>query len=141
MSPPDTRDHEDRRRFVTAAVMLTVVIAVMTAIFMMNSSVFKPPPGTSGNEIQQATPAIDEAYGGAHPTRPGDRGGWEQLALLGVIVVAVGGGVTAIVLTSRKARRALAAERATAATPEPTHTDVPAAAVEVPAGDQAPRLD
>lgn len=141
MSPLETRNNEDRRKFMATAVMLTTVIVAMTVIFMLNSSAFKPPPGTSGPQIQQGTPAIDEAYGGAHPTSPGDRGGWQQLALLGVIVVAVSGGVTTIVLTSRKARRALAAERATTATPEQPDTDKPAAVLDVPAGHLAPRPD
>ena len=51
-------------------------------------------------------------YGGAKPDRPGAPGGWEQLALLGLIVVAVGGGTAAMIHSGRKARRRNAAAAA-----------------------------
>ena len=42
---------------------------------------------------------------GQKPQHPGDPGGWEQLALLGLLVVALGGGAGWLVHTSRKAKR------------------------------------
>lgn len=102
------RDAEAKRRFWLSALVLVGVIVGMTLVFTLNADLFKPAPGTEASvRAEQAQqPAIDRPYSGAPPKRPGDRGGWEQLALLGVIVVALGGGVVAVVHSSRKARRA-----------------------------------
>ena len=110
---PRRRQVTDRQKVVIAAVTLVSVIVLTTLVFVLNSSYFKPAPGTqAANEVAAANhPAIDQPYSGHTPTGPGDRGGWEQLATLGLIVVAIGGGTTAVVLSGRKARRENAALR------------------------------
>lgn len=46
---------------------------------------------------------------GTAPQNPGDRGGWEQLTLLGIIVVVIGGIATYVIRSGRRTRaRALA---------------------------------
>lgn len=84
---------------------MSVVVLSLILAFVLLSMVVKPPTGEEAAEIQAAHPAMDTPNGGKVATQPGDRGGWEQLALLGVMVVAVGGGVGGIIHTSRKARR------------------------------------
>ena len=106
-TPPSTRP--EHRQFIIAAVSLSAVIIALTVVFMLSSSAFKPAPGTSGQENQADNPALDMPYGGAKPDRPGAPGGWEQLALLGLILAAVGGGTAAMIHSGRKARRRNAA--------------------------------
>jgi len=111
--PPSRRQVTDRQKVLIAVVTLVSVIVLSTLVFVLNSSYFKPEPGTqAANEVAAANhPSIDQPYSGHTPTSPGDRGGWEQLATLGLIVVALGGGTTAVVLSGRKARRENAARR------------------------------
>ena len=106
-TPPPTRP--EHRQFIIAAISLSAVIIALTVVFTLSSSAFKPPPGTSGQQNQADNPALDMPYGGAKPDRPGAPGGWEQLALLGLILLAVGGGTAAMVHSGRKARRRNAA--------------------------------
>src|SRR5207344_2611416 len=110
---PRRRQVSDRQKVVIAAVTLVGVIVLTTLVFVLNSRYFKPDPGTqAANEVAAANhPSIDQPYSGHTPTSPGDRGGWEQLAVLGLIVVAIGGGTTAVVLSGRKARRENALRR------------------------------
>jgi hypothetical protein len=111
---PRRQPVSDRHKVIVAAVTLVSVIVLTTLVFVMNSRYFEPEPGTTqaANEVAAAShPALDQPYSGHKPTSPGDRGGWEQLALLGVIVVALAGGTTAVVLSGRKARKANAALR------------------------------
>jgi hypothetical protein len=111
--PTRRRQVTDRQKVIVAAVTLVSVIVLSTLVFALNSSYFKPEPGTqAANEVAAGNhPALDQPYSGHTPTSPGDRGGWEQLATLGLIVVAIGGGTTAVVLSGRKARRENAARR------------------------------
>jgi hypothetical protein len=112
-APPRRREVTDRQKVVIAAVTLVSVIVLSTLVFVLNTSYFKPAPGTqAANEVAAANrPSIDQPYSGHTPTGPGDRGGWEQLAILGLIVVAIGGGTTAVALSGRQARRENAARR------------------------------
>lgn len=104
MSPTEA-DRAERRSFVWIAVALTAVIAVLTVSLVLVTEVFDPPTPQAGTVAQSQAPALDVPDGGQKPTSPGDRGGWEQLALLGLICVAFAGGITYLVTSSRRARR------------------------------------
>ena len=62
------------------------------------TDLFKPAGDTGRSDELERPRAIERPYSGQEPTHPGDRGGWEQLVLLGVIVVAIGGGTAAVVV-------------------------------------------
>jgi hypothetical protein len=89
---------------------MTTVIVILVAVF-----VALYPNDGSGNHITKAETAstrpriIRRPEDGVAPESPGDPGGWEQLALLGVIVLGVGvvGGL--VWRASRKARAAAGA--------------------------------
>ena len=98
-------DRAERRSFVWVAVALTAVIVVLTGSLVLVTEVWDPPTPQSGSAAQSQAPALDLPDGGHEPTSPGDRGGWEQLALLGLLCVVFGGGATYLVTSSRRARR------------------------------------
>ncbi|MBV9950607.1 MAG: hypothetical protein JO291_01550 [Acidimicrobiia bacterium] len=89
---------------------MTTVIVILIAVF-----VALYPDDGSGNKLTKAETAttqpriIRRPEDGVAPEGPGDPGGWEQLALLGVIVAGVGvvGGL--VWRASRKARAAAGA--------------------------------
>lgn len=104
-------DRADRRQFWIIAVIFTVAMVALTGLYVAVSSVFDPPSPSVGAAEQVDNPALDVPDGGAEPTSAGDRGGSEQLALLGGLVVAIGAGTAWVIHSSRKARRQLAAQR------------------------------
>lgn len=88
------------------AIILVAILVVSAVAFALSANLFKPTNGSAPAAAQaQRMPAIDRPYSGAAPTRPGDRGGWEQLALLGLLVTALGGGTAGLVYSSRRAKR------------------------------------
>ena len=119
-------DRGDRRSFVWVAVALTAVIVVLTGSLVLVTEVWDPPTPQSGSAAQSQAPALDLPDGGREPTRPGDRGGWEQLALLGLLCVVFAGGVAYLVTSSRRARRS----------PEPGGAQRPAASAVEGVGEQ-----
>ncbi len=76
----------DRRTVVLAALVLfgSLVIGIIAM------AVFADPGSTPAPSDAGAPHIIDKPNSGTAPTRSGDRGGAEQLLLLGGIVVAVG---------------------------------------------------
>jgi hypothetical protein len=101
-------DRAERRSFVWVAVALTAVIVVLTGALVLVTEVWDPPTPQSGSAAQSQAPALDLPDGGHEPTSSGDRGGWEQLALLGLLCGVFGGGAAYLVTSSRRARRAAA---------------------------------
>ncbi len=113
------------------SIALIVLIVALTLAFMAGSSAFKAEAERTGADAGpvagQRMPAIEQPYSGQKPERPGDRGGWEQLALLGLIVAALGGGTLALMASSRRARRARTSSAPTRpATTASTSGSVPA---------------
>jgi hypothetical protein len=96
---------------------MTTVIVVLIAIFV---AVY--PDDGSGHRNDRAVTAstqpkiITRPEDGVAPEQPGDPGGWEQLALFGVIVAGLGAVGTLAWRSSRKARAAAGAT----AVPPPT---------------------
>lgn len=125
-------DRAERRSFVWMAVALTAVIVVLTGTMVLVTEVWNPPAPQSGSVAQSQSPALDLPDGGHAPTSPGDRGGWEQLALLGLLCCVFVGGAGYLVLSSRRARRAAL----TALSPTGGGADRPAASVVEGGGEQ-----
>jgi flagellar basal body-associated protein FliL len=94
---------------VIAALMMFGVLAVLTVIVLVAAPWSE---GSKSDRAQAHQDAISQPQSisppdyGQKPKHPGDPGGWEQLALLGLLVVAVGSGTAWVVHTSRKAKRA-----------------------------------
>lgn len=87
--PTRRREPFDRRTIWLSALVLfgsLVVGIVLMAIFADPGSEPQPTTTDSG-----APHIIDRPNSGHAPTNSGDRGGWEQLALLGGMVVVIGG--------------------------------------------------
>lgn len=96
------------------ALLVLVVVALV-----LSGGAGDPDPATTstvactpGDEVCLAAQQSGERPGiiphpgdGRAPADPGEPGGWEQLALLGVIVVAVGAIVAGVVRSTRRARR------------------------------------
>lgn len=79
----------ERRTFVLSALVLfgALIIGIATiAIFSDPGDEAGPTTTDSGSPH-----IIDRPNSGSEPTRPGDRGGAEQLLLLGGMIVAIGG--------------------------------------------------
>ncbi len=94
----------DRRAFVVAAVVLFGVLALALAATALLADPGEPTP-ESAPSPQDPPSIIVKPNTGQAPEDSGDRGGWEQLALLGIMVVAVGGiGFVAVRGSSAKAR-------------------------------------
>lgn len=109
-SPPTRRTDTRGISPVAAALLLGGVILAMTLLFTLNAGLFKEEATRRADSAEKGRmAAIDQPYSGSEPQHPGDRGGWEQLALLGVITVALTGGTAGVVYSGRRARRRAAA--------------------------------
>lgn len=108
-----------RRTIIWSAVLLAVVIIGGVAVVAATSDV-GPRRDTQGQLPEEggAKPhIIERPNSGRAPENPGERGGWEQLSLLGLIMVAVVVIVTVAVRGGgKKARAGRAAWKAAAAT-------------------------
>jgi hypothetical protein len=102
-------DRADRREFWIIAVVFSLAIIALTGIYVVVSDVLEPPSPTTGAAEQVDQPALPIPDGGHEPTDPGDRGGSEQLLLMGGLFVALGLGAAWVVHSSRRAKRRLAA--------------------------------
>ena len=89
-----------------AALIMTGVIAVLVVVFVA----FYPDDGSGHSEDNRAASAttqpriITRPEDGVGPEEPGDPGGWQQLALLGGLVIAIGTVGLLVWRSSRKAR-------------------------------------
>jgi len=107
----------DRRTIIVAAVVLFVAIAggVAAVAFRTDSGIRQQPSTSSdaeGDVIPRIIPRPDE---GSAPKNAGDRGGWEQLAVFGLMMMAMAGIGLVIFRGGRSARAGRAAWRAAAA--------------------------
>lgn len=140
-------DRADRRQFWIIAVIFTIAISALTLAYVAISDVLDPPSASTGAAQQIDEPAMPVPDGGAKPTDPGDRGGSEQLLLMGGLVVALGFGTAWVVHSSRRAKRRLASapdDRRTASdgadgAEGKDETPGEDAAVSASTGSQAPR--
>lgn len=107
-------DRADRRQFWIIAVIFTAALVVVTGLYVAVSSTVDPPSPDVAAAEQIDNPALVIPDGGQEPTEPGDRGGSQQLALMGGLILALGLGTAWVVHSSRRARRQLAARRADA---------------------------
>ena len=87
--PTRRREAFDRRTIWLSALVLFGSLIVGIALMALFADPGDEAQPTSTND---GTPhIIDRPNSGQEPTHPGDRGGWEQLAVLGGIIVVVGG--------------------------------------------------
>lgn len=113
-------DSSERRSILLAGVGLFGALLVLVVVALVFSGdAGDPDPATTstvactpGDEVCLAAQRsgerpgiIPQPGGGRAPSDPGEPGGWEQLALLGVILVAVAAIVTVVVRSTRRARR------------------------------------
>ncbi|MCU1371494.1 MAG: hypothetical protein JWO77_2688 [Ilumatobacteraceae bacterium] len=89
-SPEFTPTHKsgelDRRTiWISAAVLFGVLVIGIGAMALFADPGNEPAPSDGKPHI------IERPNSGTEPTNPGDRGGWEQLAVLGGIIVVLGG--------------------------------------------------
>lgn len=83
-----------------AVVVVLLVLTVLGSVAPVEASLTQEAPSTTGVPAPDIIPRPDS---GEAPTEAGDRGGALQLLVLGVVVIALGGGVVHVV---RQARRA-----------------------------------
>lgn len=98
---------DERRRLWVAAALIFGVITVFLVVIVVVASIDQPTRQERQAAHQRALgepQSLPEPDYGTAPKHPGDPGGWEQLALLGVLVVALGGGGAWVVHSSRRAR-------------------------------------
>ncbi len=95
----------DGRQFLVVAIIFTLAIAILTGVYVVANDATDPPTPATGAAQQRAEPALDVPDGGHKPKSPGDRGGSEQLALMGGLTVALVGGAAWVISTSRRAQR------------------------------------
>ena len=105
MAPPASSDR--RAAWLAAAVL---VVAVVGGVIVLAVAAPEPGPrrdrGVTLQEPGDPQPHIIPRPGEGHvPTQPGDRGGWEQLATLAAIVLALAVIVGLVWRSSRRARR------------------------------------
>lgn len=105
-SPPVAQS--ERRSFWVAAGLLTGVLVVLIALFVA----FYPRDAEQGvskqaqvdQALNQSPHIIPKPSEGRAPDNPGDPGGWEQLALLGLVVAGLGTVAALVWRSSRRAR-------------------------------------
>lgn len=86
------------------AVLLAAVLVLLASHPAMAQDGFGPSGGGSGGEELPTPHIIPRPNSGHKPIDSGDRGGSLQLLVLGIVVVALGGGVARVVRDSRRAR-------------------------------------
>ena len=97
----------ERRSYWIAAIVLFAAIAALTATAVLTTS-SGPRKDTDGQIQEQggAKPHIIPRPGeGETPDRPNDRGGWQQVLVLGLVVAGLGGVAGLAWRSSRRARR------------------------------------
>jgi hypothetical protein len=86
----------DRRTILWSGLLLFGVIIVGVVAAAIFADPGEPDP-QSARSTDRPPSIIVQPNSGEAPEDPGDRGGWEQLALLGLIVVVVGGIATVVI--------------------------------------------
>jgi hypothetical protein len=121
MRPDPTTPDDDRRRFWRAAALVFGVVGVLLVLIIAVATLEPSSKAQRQDAHDRALgqpESLVEPNAGQAPKHSGDPGGWEQLALLGVLVVAIGGGGAWVVHTSRTARRRTG-DRGTRASADP----------------------
>lgn len=97
---------QQRRSFLLAGLVLfgVIVIGVVAVTVTTDGSASKDPQTEEIRDGEARPGIIPQPGEGTAPENPGDRGGWEQLALFGVIVVALVVIAFAVVRGTKRAR-------------------------------------
>lgn len=85
---------------------LVVLVGAVLVLGLLTEPALAQDPGSSSTTVRQVPTQdiVPTPNSGEEPDDPGDRGGALQLALLGMLVVGVGGAVAVVVRQSRRAR-------------------------------------
>lgn len=105
-TPPAKDSDASRARTVVAALAVLVAMIAASAVVAALIDDDKPStaPATTGTEEMASPAIIPKPDSGKAPEDPGDRGGWAQLAILGVIVATLGGMGFALARGTRRSR-------------------------------------
>lgn len=110
MSEPEGRpnnEHSERRAFVIAGAVLFGIIAVLGVITTFTTA--NGPRRDTNAQLQEQGGAkphiIPRPNEGRAPADSGDRGGWLQLGLAGLLFASVFGGMAWLVWWSRRAKQ------------------------------------
>jgi hypothetical protein len=115
----------DRRALVLSALLLAVaIIGGIVAVTVTSDEGDRTANQLEEGEIPPAS-AIPRPGRGRPPTQPGDRGGWEQLGLLGLLVTAMAGIGVVVFRGGRTARANRARWQAAGATGQDGALDRP----------------
>lgn len=106
MTPDTAQGDQERRSFLLAGLLLLGVILIGVLVITVTTD------GSASNDARteeirdgEARPGIIPQPGeGTAPEQPGDRGGWEQLALFGVILVGLAVIAFVVVRGTKRAR-------------------------------------
>jgi hypothetical protein len=102
--PERPREPGPDRSLWPAALLITGIVAVLVVVFVA----LYPDDGTGKDRTNPTGPTvpriIERPEDGRAPEQPGDPGGWQQLALLGLVVVGLGTVTLLVWRSSRKAR-------------------------------------
>lgn len=106
---PTRPTDSDAQRARVVVVALAVLVAMIVATALVASVIddgkpADPPVTAEGEELYSSPAIIPKPNSGEAPDEAGDRGGWAQLALLGMIVLALGGIGFAVARGSRRSR-------------------------------------
>jgi hypothetical protein len=97
------------RRALAAVVLVSTVLVVAPGVVGTAAAQTPEPPLTTGSSIpdpgQGVPPIIPRPNSGQAPDDPGDRGGWQQLAVLGVVIGGLGL-IAALVVRDARRKRA-----------------------------------
>ena len=107
----------DRRTIIASAALLTVAICggIIWVAATADSGPRRDTQGQQQEDGGDKPHIIDRPNSGHAPTNPGDRGGWEQLSLLGLIVAAIVGLAVVVFRGGSRARAGRAAWKDAAA--------------------------
>lgn len=100
----------DRKKTTVVAVVFFGVLAVLLGAVLISAYVGYHPSAeqraAARNEAIAEPQSISGPDYGRQPSNPGDPGGWEQLAIGGLIAVAIAGGAAYVIRSSRRTRLA-----------------------------------
>jgi hypothetical protein len=100
----------ERKKTTVVAVVFFGVLGLLLAAVLISAYVGYHPTAEQRAEARNEALAQPQSISGPDygqkPTNPGDPGGWEQLAVGGLIGVALAGGAAFVIRSSYKAKRA-----------------------------------
>lgn len=106
MTPGTDQDDQERRSFLLAGLLLlgVILLGVLVVTVTTDGSATNDPRTEEIREGETRPGIIPRPGEGTAPEQPGDRGGWEQLALFGLILVGLAVIAFVVVRGTKRAR-------------------------------------